>query len=64
MWAKDSGWQPHSLEGTAWQVNGTEQRLSNMVMIRWTGACAVTCSDRVVLMGKRQSGEPDGRVQA
>lgn len=46
------GWQPHALVGTAWQVNGTEQTLSNMVMIRWTGACAVTCSDHVVLMGK------------
>jgi hypothetical protein len=58
------GWQPRALMGIAWQVIGTEQRLSDMVMIRWTGACAVTCWDCVVPMGKQQSGEPDGRVLA
>jgi hypothetical protein len=58
------GWQPCALVGIAWQIKGMGQRLSKMVMISWTGACAVTCTDCVVLMGKRQSGEPDGRVLA
>lgn len=58
------GWQPRALVGIVWQVSGMEQRLSNMVMIGWTGAFAVTCCDCVVSMGKQESGEPDGRVLA
>ena len=36
-------WQPQAMVGIVRQVNGTEQRLSTTVTIRWTGACAVTC---------------------